>query len=206
MSPSFYNQLNYYAKMTDFTKLQDSKTLRKELGIDIRWRALSNKGGITKLCAYQDARDVQKVLDHVCGPDNWENEPLNLNGKMYMQIRIRTENGWVSKSDVGTETNVEAVKGEASDAFKRAAVMFGIFRDLYDMDYIVLKNDGRDPLTPEGVALKTPEAVNLYCNNISAPMGLLRKLYGLLKPGVDRPENADVLEALSKIKDYVGRI
>jgi len=188
--------------MIDFNKLQDSRTLRQELGIQIRWRALSSKGGITKLCAYQDARDVQKVLDHVCGITNWENEAMNLNGKLYMQIRIRTDEGWVSKSDVGTESNVEAVKGESSDAFKRAAVMFGIFRDLYDMDYIVLKNDGRDPITPEGITLKTPEAINLYCNSISAPMGTLKRLYQQLP----KPVSEEITEIFTKLKEYVKSI
>ena len=36
--------------------------------------------------------------------------------------------------DCGTESNVEKQKGEASDAFKRAAVHFGIGRDLYNLD------------------------------------------------------------------------
>lgn len=185
--------------MTDFAKLQDSKKLREELGLQIRWRALTNKGGITKLCAYQDSRDVQKVLDHVCGITGWENEPMNLNGKLYMQIRIKTDSGWVSKADVGTETNVEAVKGEASDAFKRAAVMFGIFRDLYDMDYIVLKNNGREPVTEDGTPLLTPEAINLYCNNISSAMGLLRRLYQELP----KPIPDDIIQSLAKLKEYV---
>jgi hypothetical protein len=42
--------------------------------------------------------------------------------------------GIVSKMDCGTESNVEKQKGEASDAFKRAAVQFGIGRDLYNLD------------------------------------------------------------------------
>jgi len=187
--------------MIDFNKLQDANALRKELGLQIRWRAISSKGGITKLCAYQDARDVQKVLDHVCGIINWENEAMNINGKLYMQIRIRTEEGWVSKCDVGTESNVEAVKCESSDAFKRAAVMFGIFRDLYDMDYIVLKNNGRNPVTPDGIELLTPEAINLYCNSISAPMGMLRLLYKSLQP-----VPTEITEIFTKLKEYVRSI
>ena len=42
-------------------KLQDSRSLRKELNIPIRWRVLTTKGGICRITAYQDARDVQKV-------------------------------------------------------------------------------------------------------------------------------------------------
>ena len=50
----------------------------------------------------------------------------------------------VTKSDCGTETDVEAEKGQASDAFKRAGVMFGIGRDLYDLGdfYADLNSNG----------------------------------------------------------------
>lgn len=183
-------------------KLQDSRTLREELNLVIRWRVLTAKGGISRIVAYQDARDVQKVLDHVCGPENWENEPMNINGKLYMAIRIKTGDGWVSKADVGTETQVEAVKGEASDALKRAAVAWGIFRDIYELDYIVLKNNGRDPLTEDGTPLLTPDAITMYCNGISSSMGLLRKLYGELKHKIDSDKN--LLEAFKTIKSCIN--
>ena len=39
----------------------------------------------------------------------------------------------VSKTDVGTESNVEQQKGEISDAFKRCAVHYGLARDLYNL-------------------------------------------------------------------------
>lgn len=184
----------------DLKRLQDSRTLREELGLAIRWRVLTSKGGISRIVAYQDARDVQKVLDHVCGPENWENKPMNINGKLYMAIRIKIDDSWVSKADVGTETTIESVKGEASDALKRAAVAWGIFRDIYELDYIVLKNNGRDPMTEEGQPLLTTDAITMYCNGISAPMGHLRKLYNLLKPIKDEK----ALEALTILKNYIN--
>ena len=185
-------------------KLQDSKTLREELNLMIRWRVLTTKGGIARIIAYQDARDVQKVLDHVCGPENWENEPLNINGKLYMTIRIRTDEGWVSRSDVGTESAIDAVKGEASDALKRAAVAWGIFRDLYEYDYIILKlaGDGKTPLTEDGKRLETPEAITVYCNGISNAMGTLIKLYKLMNVQLS---DAELLSAFSIIKNRLKR-
>ena len=185
-------------------KLQDSRSLRKELNIPIRWRVLTTKGGICRITAYQDARDVQKVLYYVCGPNNWENEPSNLNGKMYMSIRIRTDEGWVSKSDVGEETSIAAAKGESSDALKRAASAWGIFRDLYDYDYIVLKcaADGKTPLTEDGKRLETPWALSLYCNGISSSMGLLIKLYKQI--GVSM-EDSELLNAFSLIKERIKK-
>jgi len=187
----------------DLRKLQNSDALRSELNLVIRWRILTAKGGKARLVAYQDSRDVQRVLDHVCGPENWSNEPRNLDGKIYMTIGINTlDEGWVYKNDVGTETAVEAVKGEASDAFKRAAVMWGIFRDIYDLDYILLEHNGKNPVTPDGMELKTPEAITLYCNGISEPMGYLRKLYFSIRNKIG--ENQEVISALEQLKKFIN--
>ena len=43
---------------------------------------------------------------------------------------------WVSKQDVGTESNTEKEKGQASDAFKRAGFNWGIGRELYSAPFI----------------------------------------------------------------------
>lgn len=45
----------------------------------------------------------------------------------------------MGKQDVGTESNTEAVKGESSDSFKRAAVLWGIGRELYTSPHISIK-------------------------------------------------------------------
>ena len=39
----------------------------------------------------------------------------------------------ISKTDCGTESNVEQQKGEVSDSFKRCAVHYGLARDLYSL-------------------------------------------------------------------------
>ena len=51
------------------------------------------------------------------------------------------------KSDCGTESNIEKQKGESSDAFKRAFVMWGGGRFLYSLGIIKIKEviqDGTD--------------------------------------------------------------
>ena len=191
-------------KQEQIKKLQNSSLIREELGISIRWRILTTKGGKARIVAYQDARDVQKALDYVCGPENWSNEAHNIAGKIYMSIGISTEDGWVFKSDVGTETAIEATKGEASDAFKRASIMWGIFRDVYDMDYIVLdySDKNHSPVTPDGELLMTPDAIAAYCNGISKPMGHLRNIFKDLREQI----NADpvVLQALTTLKNFIN--
>jgi hypothetical protein len=88
------------------------------------------------LC-YVDARYVQDKLDEVVGPTNWSSEFIEIKGNLFCKITItfQREDGkydTISKMDCGVESNVEKQKGEASDAFKRAAVQFGIGRDLYN--------------------------------------------------------------------------
>jgi hypothetical protein len=45
---------------------------------------------------------------------------------------------WISKEDVGVESNTEETKGEASDSFKRSAVTLGIGRELYSAPSILI--------------------------------------------------------------------
>lgn len=104
----------------------------------ISWRAQSVTKDQTNpkamALAYIDARDVMNRLDEVCGPDGWEDSyvetPL---GRVICTIRIRCGDHWVAKSDGAGKTDVEGDKGGISDAFKRAAVKWGIGRYLYDM-------------------------------------------------------------------------
>lgn len=84
--------------------------------------------------AYIDARDVMQRLDDVCGPDGWQNRYTHADRKTVCEIGIRVGDEWVWKSDGAGESDIEAEKGALSDAFKRAAVRWGIGRYLYDLD------------------------------------------------------------------------
>ena len=86
------------------------------------------------MLAYVDARYVQDRLDDVIGAENWSNDFQVIDNTLFCSITVVFPDGKVvTKTDCGTESNVEKEKGEASDAFKRAAVMLGIGRDLYDL-------------------------------------------------------------------------
>jgi len=86
------------------------------------------------MLAYVDARYVQDRLDDTIGTENWSNSFAVIDNTLFCSITINFPDGEsVTKSDCGTESNVEKEKGEASDAFKRAAVMLGIGRDLYEI-------------------------------------------------------------------------
>jgi hypothetical protein len=81
---------------------------------------------------YVDARYVMDRFDNSVGPANWQDEYRPVAGGIVGRIGINTESGWVWKEDVGTESTIEETKGSFSDAFKRAAVKWGVARDLYD--------------------------------------------------------------------------
>ncbi|MDV3568182.1 hypothetical protein CMU71_14915 [Elizabethkingia anophelis] len=109
---------------------------------NVKWRVQSFKTtqkGLKAICIpYVDARDVQQRLDEVCGIENWQDRYKEVKGNLFCEIGIFIGNEWRWKSDVGTESNIEKEKGEASDSFKRAAVMWGIARELYQMKTIIL--------------------------------------------------------------------
>ena len=114
--------------------------LKKE--IPFKWRVQSASQYGASCVAYIDSRQVQDLLDEVVGAENWQCKFEEHKNNMFCSIGIDVgESGhseWVWKSDCGTESQVEKQKGEASDAFKRAGVMWGIGRFLYSKKIIKL--------------------------------------------------------------------
>lgn len=102
--------------------------------IECRVGRIYQRGGQTygEILLYQDARAAQRILDDVFGLD-WKNDYTEISGETYCTISIwnSTRQCWVTRQNVGTESNIESVKGRASDAFKRAASTLGIGRSLY---------------------------------------------------------------------------
>lgn len=104
--------------------------------------------------AYIDARDVMNRLDEVCGPAGWQCKYSHANGKTVCDIGIyvgddTTERQWVWKADGAGDSDVEKEKGALSDAFKRAAVRWGIGRYLYDISSPWCDLDEREQITEE---------------------------------------------------------
>jgi hypothetical protein len=148
------------------------KELKKT--IPFKWRVQStfpkNNPTHAQMIAYVDARDVQEQLDNVVGAAGWQNDFKDLNGRLFGGIGILVNNDWVWKWDRGTQTKTEAEKGEASDAFKRAAVEWGINRDAYKVGVVkvpVKEYAGKYyPCDETGKFLKG-DALHKYCNNIA---------------------------------------
>lgn len=119
----------------------DLKLLQKPL--PLKWRvrsAFPNKVNPTHviLVGYVDSRQVQQLLDDVCGPENWSDDYYESKGKQFCKIGIRTNTEWVFKSDSGEPSSMSSTKGESSDSFKRAAVKWGINRTAYKVGEVKL--------------------------------------------------------------------
>jgi len=119
------------------------KELSRPLGIsDVDFRVQSiNNGGYATILAYKDARVDMNRLDEVATPLGWQRDYKLIDGKLFCGVGIYNEDisQWVWKWDVGTESNTEKEKGQASDAFKRACFNLGIGRELYSYPIISVK-------------------------------------------------------------------
>jgi hypothetical protein len=85
------------------------------------------------LC-YVDARTVMDRLDGVVGLANWQcSYTPGVGTSIVCNIGIMIDGEWIWKADGAGPSDMEADKGALSDAFKRAAVRWGIGRYLYDI-------------------------------------------------------------------------
>lgn len=105
--------------------------------IDFRVQSIG-KSGLAIILAYKDARADMNRLDAVYGNEGWQKKYELINGNLFCSVGVWSSllNQWIWKQDVGTESNTEKEKGEASDAFKRACFNIGIGRELYDYPQI----------------------------------------------------------------------
>lgn len=158
----------------------------------VRWRIgrKSNDKKKATALAYVDARDVMDRLDTSVGADGWEDEYTTepprsvrkqckvskeyyfeqVSGRVTCTLKIKIGDAWISKSDAAGETNVEGEKGAFSDAFKRAAVKFGLGRDLYGIEsfYYPIDQYGnfkQPPELPEWYLNKYKTAIQKFIND-----------------------------------------
>lgn len=125
--------------------------MRTLLASEIECRVGTQTDTGVSLLLYKDARVDMRMLDEVYGPSNWERYHEVVNGNLFCTVRVwdKEKGCWVSKQDVGTESNTEKEKGEASDSFKRACFNWGIGRELYTAPFIWV-NITKDDLNNKG--------------------------------------------------------
>ena len=121
----------------------------------ISWRVGSTNADKTKgmALAYIDARDVMQRLDEICGA-LWQAEYVPMpNGTCCCRVGIKVVDDWVWRSNGAinltdsdkADQKEMTEKGSYSDAFKRAAVLWGVGRYLYDLDspWVALEAAGK---------------------------------------------------------------
>jgi len=95
---------------------------------------------------YLDSRAIQNRLDKAVGALNWSNsfstwqENAQICG---ISIYNQSIGEWVTKHDGADNSKIEAIKGGLTDAFKRAAVLWGIGRYLYQIDGVWVEIEQR---------------------------------------------------------------
>ena len=104
--------------------------------IDVRVQMVKENGYLALL--YKDARADMKLLDETFGTLGWQRHHEIINGNLFCTVSIwdNEKKQWISKQDVGVESNTEKEKGQASDSFKRACFNIGIGRELYTSPFI----------------------------------------------------------------------
>ncbi len=118
--------------------MKEIRLLRKD---EISVRQNQIKNGNVLLLLYKDARVDMALLDELFTPMGWKKSYREVAGNLFCTISAYDPDTkqWVDKEDVGTESNIEKAKGEASDAFKRAGFNWGIGRELYTSPVIAVK-------------------------------------------------------------------
>lgn len=114
--------------------------LLKPGDIEAKVKQVTKKGAV--LLLYKTARTDMRLLDETVGPGNWKDSYREVKDNLYCTIYLYDEEKkeWVGKEDCGIESRKDnegnQKKGEASDAFKRAGVKWGIGRELYTAPFI----------------------------------------------------------------------
>jgi len=140
--------------------------------IDVRIGTVGAKG--VSLLLYKDARVDMQILDETVGAERWQRKHDLINGNLFCSVGIYVApedapayGQWIWKQDVGTESNTEAVKGEASDSFKRACTNWGIGRELYTAPFIFLRVATEPNGNGRGYKMKNPsELYGVYVSRI----------------------------------------
>lgn len=182
--------------------------------IEIRAQSVKEHGCVALL--YKDARADMNVLDETFGVFGWKRDHEVINGNLFCNVSVWDIDNkqWITKQDVGVESNQQAEKGEASDSFKRACVNLGIGRELYTKIFIWINlnaDETQKNRSGQGLMIKPQVGLKVtaiaYDENraisgleIQDSKGNVRFKYGNIKVEKVGKVKAQALEALAKRK------
>lgn len=174
---------------------------------DVKWLpafGMKGEGKPTPVLAYVDARTVVNRLNQVVGAENWSDsyrEVIITTQKEGKDKEIATLAGiectltilGVSKTDVGTISFSDEVKGAYSDALKRAAVKFGIGEYFYRLGTRFAKFDKYNKIT------ERPRLEDEFLPYGGDADAVIKPLYDERK---DDPDVQDAIEAITVMGNY----
>lgn len=173
---------------------------------EVRFKPAVVSGNRALALAYVDARVIQDRLDDVLGVTGWQDEYECLpEGSVVCRLRLRIGDEWITKMDVGGQSEQpdegDRRKAAFSDALKRAAVKFGIGRYLYRLpsqwvDYDPKKRQFAHTPTLPPSALPKPKKV-------TTPVRLKAETPAV-KNGPAMPANGAELQR--RVHDYDARL
>jgi len=166
----------------------------------LKWRE-GNKNkvtGNTLILPYLDARMVSKRLTDTLGL-NWADEyEETADSGMLCKITLTLADGaTITRSDVGTKSTYEKEKGQVSDAFKRAAVKFGIGAYIYELAPVELKKTRDGFLTPDGKTEIKAADLSAFLNGNKPELVSLFSIYS----GLSAEKKTELTECFTKIKE-----
>lgn len=178
--------------------------------IECRPQSVVQRGDkqFAKALLYQDARAGMRLLDETVSPMKWQRVHQEIKGNLFCGVGIQQPCGdWVWKWDCGTESNTEQEKGEASDAFKRACVNWGIGRELYEAPSIDIEL--RDSDFFKGKLAQTFVVKEIETNSkkeitylvIADKWGKERFTWGTKRKPLTEKQRVEVLKRLSQGED-----
>jgi hypothetical protein len=140
---------------------------------EVAWKIISVKDGWTTIAPYVDARVILDRLDAAFGPFGWQ--------VRYTPARVGEENGviasilirdpatgeWIEKQDGSDASDKQPFKGGISGALKRAAVAWGIGRDLYRYPRVTIRGDLK--FIPQAVLKKLEEITEAVAQGRDLP-------------------------------------
>ena len=185
---------------------------------EVRFKPAVVSGNRALALAYVDARVIQDRLDDVLGVTGWQDEYECLpDGSVVCRLRLRLGDEWITKMDVGGQSEQpdegDRRKAAFSDALKRAAVKFGIGRYLYRLpsqwvDYDAQKKRfaATPTLPPSALPKPKKSAAPVRLKAETAPSAAVKNDSGksAVKSGPAMPVNGAELQR--RVHDYDARL
>ncbi len=180
------NVLNFTSTLKELRKNVDPNLVKQREG----WR---DRNGNTHYVDYVEWHTVADILDS--NAPNWSHAVKDIRqiGDIFTVTVAITING-VTREGIGTGTadSELGIKKAEHDALKRAAVKFGIARDLYKRESEVIERDGAvQPPTDHGGLPSNPIARSLSDLVTAKQLGMIRAISREI--GVDADDECNAI-------------